>query len=268
MSGQILPWSHLKTTDFASLDPARTIALLPVGAVEQHGPHLPLGTDTIILEALIARLAPHLPDALTVLVLPTQAVGDSLEHSDFDGTLSHAAESLIDSWTTLGRAVASTGLTKMAIVNSHGGQPQIVDIVAQRLRHECGLLAARIKSYRLGTPDGAFDADELAYGYHGGEVETSLMLAIAPELVAMDKAQDFDTLARRMAQDNQVFQVEGSAGFAWAAQDLNGAGAMGNAAAADALRGERTLALMAERLAIALGEIADFPMDHLADGPA
>jgi creatinine amidohydrolase len=181
--------------------------------------------------------------------------------------LSHQAEVLIAAWTALGEAVADAGLRKIAIVNSHGGQPQIVDIVAQRLRKRRAMLAARIMSYRFGAPEGLFPADELAFGYHGGEVETSLMLAIAPDRVAMHEAARFDSLARQMAAENDTFRAEGAAGFAWAAQDLNPAGAMGDAAAADADRGKRTVEHMADRLTEALREIAAFPLERLGDGP-
>ncbi|MBP5856861.1 creatininase family protein [Marivibrio halodurans] len=264
MPAPVIDWTNLKTTDFAALDPERTVALLPVGAVEQHGPHLPLGTDTIILESLIDGLADRLAGRdITVLRLPTQAIGDSVEHAAFPGTLAHDAETLIATWTAIGEAVADAGPRKIAIVNSHGGQPQIVDIVAMRLRRRRAMLAARIMSYRFGAPEGTFAADELAFGYHGGEVETSLMLAIAPHLVAMDRAEAFDSLARGMARENTVFRAEGAAGFAWMAQDLNPAGAMGNAADADAERGRRTRDHMRDRLADALTEVAAFPLSRL-----
>lgn len=264
----VIRWSELKTTDLPVADPQRTIALLPVGAVEQHGPHLPLGTDSLILDAALDRLADAPPAGVRLLRLPTQAIGDSLEHRDFPGTLTQRAETLIAAWTEIGRAAAAAGVRKIALINSHGGQPQIVDIVAQRLRAEAGVLAARINLYRFGAPDGLFGADELAFGYHGGEVETSLMLAIAPHLVAMERAADFDNLARAMAAENEAFRAEGAAGFAWQAQDLNRAGAMGNAAAADAERGAATLAHLSARLAQALAEIADFPLDRLQAGPS
>ncbi|MCR9219031.1 MAG: creatininase family protein [Alphaproteobacteria bacterium] len=259
----LIRWSELKTTDFPVAEPERTIALLPVGAVEQHGPHLPLGTDSLILDAALDRLADAPPEGVRLLRLPTQAIGDSLEHRDFLGTLTQRAETLIAAWTEIGRDVAAAGVRKIALINSHGGQPQIVDVVAQRLRAEAGMLAARINLYRFGAPEGLFTADELAFGYHGGEVETSLMLAIAPDLVAMDRAADFDNAGRGLAAENEAFQAEGAAGFAWQAQDLNPAGAMGNAAAADAERGAATLAHLSARLAQALAEIADFPLDRL-----
>ena len=272
MSGKLKYWTKMKTTDFAGVVPESCVALLPVGAVEQHGPHLPLGTDGFILDAVIQRLAaaPKASEASAdsdLLVLPTQMVGDSVEHADFPGTLSLRAENLIEAWTSLGSAVAAVGVRKLAIVNSHGGQRQIVDIVAQRLRAEHTMLVGRIHTFLLGVPVGLFDADELAFAFHGGAVETSMMLAIAPDLVDMKAAKNFPNLAVRLAEKTRVLQAEGGAGFAWQAQDLNPDGVTGNAASADAGRGAAMLDHIAHRLSEALAEMAAFPLSDLRDGP-
>jgi creatinine amidohydrolase len=195
-----------------------------------------------------------------------QSIGDSTEHGDFPGTLTQEAETLIASWTALGEKVSDSGIRKLAIVNAHGGQPQIVDIVAQRLRAECGMLVGRINTFLFGVPENMFSADELAFGYHGGEVETSLMLAIAPHLVDRKSAKNFPTLARALAKKSKAFGAEGAAGFAWQAQDLNPSGATGNALAADSRRGKALLAHLSERLADTLNEMAAFPLSHLKEG--
>lgn len=245
------PWAELKTTDFKGDAPSR-IALLPVAATEQHGPHLPLGTDAYILEAILARL----DVSAEVLLLPMQSVGDSLEHGDFPGTLSQRAEILIASWIALGHAVADSGIRRLAILNSHGGQPQIVDIVAKRLRAERKMTVARINTFLLGVPSGTFSDDELAYGFHGGEVETSMMLAIRPDLVDMEAAADFPNRASEMTSEYHTLRAEGPAALAWQAQDLNPAGVTGNAAMADAERGENTLLHIARRVSEALADLA------------
>lgn len=255
-------WAELKTIDFAGERPAR-IALLPVAATEQHGPHLPLGTDAYILEAILARLETE----TDVLVLPLQAIGDSLEHTDFPGTLSQRAETLIASWLALGHAVADAGIRKLAILNSHGGQPQIVDIVAKRLRAERGMAVARINTFLLGVPEGIFTHDELAFGYHGGEVETSMMLAARPDLVDMGAAEDFPNRAAHMARGNLALQAEGAAALAWQAQDLNPQGVTGNAAGADATRGAQVLSHIARRISDALDDLAALDLPDLRDGP-
>lgn len=266
MSGKIQRWADLKTTDFGGRSDSR-IAILPVGAVEQHGPHLPLGTDTYAVEAIVARLEGKLDANVEILVLPTQSIGESTEHTDFPGTLSQDAETLIDSWFAIGDAVADTGIRKLTILNMHGGQPQIVDLVAKRLRSECDMLVARINPFLFDFPDGLFPAGERAFGFHGGEAETSIMLAIAPELVDMEAAKDFPNFAAKMAEEYKTLRAEGPAAIGWQSQDLNKEGVMGNAAAADAERGENLLDHLSTRVAEALNDMAKFPLSQLRDGP-
>jgi creatinine amidohydrolase len=258
-------WAELKTGDFGRRRDQR-IALLPVSAIEQHGPHLPLGTDSFILDAIIDGLEGKLAKGTDIIVLPHQAIANSLEHSDFPGTLAQDPETLIAQWTEIGEAVFDAGISKLAIVNGHGGQPQIVDLVAQRLRAENRMLVARVNTFRFGMPDGLFPADELAFGYHGGEIETSLMLAIAPKLVDMTKAKRFTSLAAKLAKENRVLQAEGPAGFAWQAQDLNPAGVTGNAAKADPARGRKLLTHLSTQLAAALDDMTRFPVSRLKAG--
>lgn len=258
-------WQDLTTEDFAGLDPERTIALLPVGAVEQHGPHLPLVTDTCILEGIVARTLELLPASARVLVLPTQAVGDSAEHGGFAGTLSLSPETLIRAWSELGAAVRRAGLRKLVMLNSHGGQPQVVDIVAQKLRLEHAMLAVKVNSFALGTPGGLFDGEELRHGIHGGALETSLMLHLRPDLVRLDKAVDFRSRSIELAEDFERIGPLGPVGFAWATQDLHPSGACGNAAAADAEKGRLLLDHLARALAEILAETARFPLAHLSD---
>ena len=115
-------WADLSTREFAQLDPARTVAVLPLGATEQHGPHLPLSVDQVLVDGIIANALPRLPDDLPVLVLPTQQVGYSPEHARFDGTLTLSAPTVIANWTEVGECVARAGLKKLLLFNSHGGQ--------------------------------------------------------------------------------------------------------------------------------------------------
>ena len=256
-------WQDLTTEEFAGLDPERTIALLPVGAVEQHGPHLPLATDTVIVEGIVARTLALLPENARVLALPTQAVGDSCEHGAFAGTLSLEPETLIRAWGELGAQVARAGLRKLVILNSHGGQPQIVDIVAQRLRLEQAMLVVKANSFRLGTPDGLFDQEELHHGIHGGALETSLMLHLRPDLVRLDKAADFRSRSIDLAKDFERIGPRGPAAFAWATQDLHPSGACGDATAADAEKGRLLLDHMAGALVEILAEVERYPLANL-----
>jgi creatinine amidohydrolase len=266
MSGKIVRWAELKTTDFGR-DGDNRVALLPVAAIEQHGPHLPLGTDTFIVEAMVARLEGKLSGGTEVVLLPTQSIGDSTEHADFPGTLTQDAESLIEAWFAIGEAVSDSGIRKLVILNAHGGQPQIVDIVAKQLRAGCDMLVGRINTFLLGVPDGLFSADELAFGFHGGELETSMMLSIAPQLVDMDAAKNFPNFAVKLTEEFKALRAEGPAAIGWQAQDLNRQGAMGNAAAADPERGGKLLDYLSTRVAEALDDMAKFSLTHLREGP-
>jgi len=253
-------WGHLTTEDIAALDPSRTLALLPVGATEQHGPHLPLATDILITEAVLSAAAGRVADDLTLLILPSQAVGLSPEHMNFAGTLSQKAETLIASWTEIGRSVAAAGVRKLILLNSHGGQPQIVDIVAQRLRSEAGMLAVRANTFRFDLPPGLVSGEERDSGLHGGQIETALMLAIAPELVRTDRIADFPNAAGNLTAASKRLGLSGAGGFAWNAEDLNPSGATGAASRATAEQGAALLAAYGQQLAELIADVADWPL--------
>ena len=258
-------WGDLTTRDLDGLDPEAVIALLPVGAIEQHGPHLPLDTDSAINTAIVERTLQRLSDGLSLQVLPLQSVGDSGEHGDFPGTLALEPETTIALWSEIGASVAAAGLRKLAIFNSHGGQTQIVDIVAQRLRRRHNMLVVRANSFDLGLPPGLIGAEEVAHGIHGGAIETSMMLAIAPARVRMELARNFDSLSRRLAEDHRLLGSEKPVGFGWQSQDLHPEGACGDATKADAETGEQLLEHLAAQLALLLHELRHTPLSILRD---
>ncbi len=251
-------WASLTSDDLAALAGEHCVAVLPVGAIEQHGPHLPLGTDMMIADGLVARACGRLEAGVTAVILPTQAIGESTEHGDFPGTLSHEAETLLAAWTQIGAALTRSGIHKLVIVNAHGGQPQIVDLVAQRLRAYHAMLVVRANYLGWPLPDGVMDTDEIRHGHHGGQAETSIMLALHPGSVKMDKAEDFASSARDLAAHHRRFGHGGSLGFAWQAQDLNRAGAVGNAADATPELGETLLDHFAARLSELIADAAGF----------
>ena len=176
-------WSELTTDDLARRDMGRAIAVLPVAATEQHGPHLPLATDTLIAEGYLARVRDGVPADLDVLLLPVQPVGKSDEHDAFPGTLSLETGTALAAWTGIGAAVHRAGCRKLVIVTSHGGNSALIDLVAGELRARFGMVAVTTSWARLGYPDGLFPADEIAHGIHAGGIETALMLALRPDLV-------------------------------------------------------------------------------------
>ncbi|HTY68176.1 MAG TPA: creatininase family protein [Alphaproteobacteria bacterium] len=256
-------WQEMTTEEFRGLEAGRVIAILPVAAIEQHGPHLPVEVDARINEGVLARTLDLLPPELPVTVLPPLPVGKSNEHTAFPGTLSLSAETLIRLWTEIGDSVARAGVRKMVIFNSHGGQPQVADIVARDLRVRHGMFVVTAHSYALGKPPGLFPDEELQHGIHGGTVETSIMLHLRRELVKMDKAQNFVPLSVPMAREYEMLTPEGKVGFGWQTQDLNPHGACGNAAAADADRGAQLVDHYARRFVQLLREIDRFPLSSL-----
>lgn len=260
-------WRDLTSEDLRAVSAQRTVAVLPVAAVEQHGPHLPLGTDALINDGVLRRCMQQVRGDLSMLVLPAMNVGDSLEHSDFHGTLSIDSQVLMQSWLDIGRSVARAGVHKLILLNSHGGQVPLVDLVAVRLRAEQSMLVARVNTFRLGVPEGSFSNDELAHGIHGGEVETSLMLHLHPQLVRREQLRDFESLGAHWATQGRLLGVEKPAGIGWMAQDLNAQGVCGNAAAADAGRGAQLLEHLAQALCQIVTELADTPLDVLRKGP-
>jgi creatinine amidohydrolase len=261
-------WIDLTTAEFGALDRGRLIALLPVGATEQHGPHLPLSVDSRIAAALIKRVADALPADFPLSVLPMLHFGVSPEHADFPGTLSLSAETMLALLMDIGKSVAAAGIKKLAILNSHGGQPQVLDIAAQKLRRECRLLVFPLNGYRYWNVEQHFGAAEAAVGVHGGAAETSIMLAIAAETVRRGELADFPSLARDMAQRFRHLRPHGRiTSFGWQAQDLNPAGAVGNALLADAAKGEALLAEAAATLTEILREIDALAPGVLKDPP-
>jgi len=234
-------WHEMTTRDFADSDTAKWIAVLPVAAIEQHGPHLPVYTDTAIAEGMIARSIELLPADLPVTFLPVQAVGKSNEHISSPGTLTGTWESTTKLWLDIGDSVHRAGVEKMIIINSHGGNVPMVDIVARELRVRYDMLVVGTAWSRFGLPDGTEGPEEKRYGIHGGEMETSLMLHLRPDLVKMDKAQDFRSAQLKFIEEFKHLRAHGPAQFGWKAQDLNPHGAVGNAVAATAEKGKAVL---------------------------
>jgi creatinine amidohydrolase len=251
----------------AGADTKRWIAVLPLAAVEQHGPHLPLGVDTFIAEAYLERVRKSLPDDLPVTFLPVQRVGVSAEHLSYPGTLTLSATTAIAAWGELGDSLARAGLRKLVLVTSHGGNVAAMELVARDLRVRLGMLAVTVGWHRFGYPDGTFSAEEKKHGIHGGDIETSLMLAAMPTAVRMDMAPNATPATIGMAREFKWLGAYRPAGFAWMTQDLNPTGAIGNATLATAAKGEAALAHGATAFVELLHEVDRFDLARLHDGP-
>jgi creatinine amidohydrolase len=259
-------WSDLTTEEFKNLDPERVVTILPVAATEQHGPHLPVATDTAICESLIRLTLDRLPDDLQVLVLPTQPIGKSNEHLRSPGTLTYSAETVLRIWTEVGECVHRAGLRKMVIVNSHGGNSELMGIVARELRVRLGMLVVTTAWMRFGVPDGLYGEIEMAHGIHAGDVETSLMLHLRPDLVDMERAAHF--VPRSVAMENEfaLLRPTGPHAFAWIAQDVHPSGAIGDASLGAAEKGCRTAEHQVAGFIDLLRDVSRFSIDRLWPG--
>ena len=256
-------WADLTAAEFRALDVSRAIAVLPVGAIEQHGPHLPVSVDRDIVEEIVARAALRLGE-LPVLFLPTMPIGKSNEHIAFPGTLTLSAETLMRAWMEIGASVARAGVRKLVIFNGHGGNTAAMDIVARDLRARHGMLTASCSWYGLFDSTDLFDQRELVHGIHAGEGETSVMLAARGHLVDMSLARDFTSRSERWARDHDYLGAGSTpVKLGWLIQDLNPDGACGNAAGADAEKGERLLERGVEHFIAMLREIDGMSADDL-----
>lgn len=261
-------WSQLTTADFGAIDCGALVAVLPVAAIEQHGPHLALNVDTVIADGLVAATIARLAPACPALFLPTQVIGKSDEHAAFAGTLSLDAATLAANWLAIGRAVAAAGVRRLVLFNTHGGNVSTMDIVGRSLRVESAMAVFSVNWYDLGLPAGIADADELRFGVHGGLVETALMLALAPASVRMALAENFHSRRQDHARQFAILGDGRSSRFSWATQDLNPKGAAGNAKAATAAAGQAIIDHVATRFAALLDEVSRFSLDNLVDGPS
>jgi creatinine amidohydrolase len=261
-------WTEMSWTDVAAGDTERWIVVLPVAAVEQHGPHLPLGVDFYIAQAYIARVLPLIPADLPVTFLPTQPIGHSDEHRAFPGTLSFSARTIIGAYTEVGESIHRCGVRKLVIVTSHGGNLAAMDLVARDLRVRLKMLVVTCAWHRFGYPPGTFEPMELRHGIHAGDLETSLLLAHKPETVDMRRAAAAVPITVKMAEDFKWLSAFRPVGFGWMTQDLHPTGAVGDATLAGAQKGEKALAHGATAFVELLQDVHRFDLKRLADGPA
>jgi creatinine amidohydrolase len=263
-------WADLSTRHFAQLIESGTddvVAVLPVAAIEQHGPHLPVSVDTTLVNGVIATALPHLTSR--ALFLPTQQVGKSNEHLRFPGTLTLKAETLIALWTEIGESVHRAGINKLVLFNSHGGQISVMDIVARDLRVRLDMLVFSVNWFTLplGAANDLFPPEEHRFGIHAGDMETSMMLDLAPQTVDMGQARDFKSSSQERSQKYPILGNGSSAKMGWQTQDYNPFGACGNASIATADKGHAVTQAAGQKLAQLLQEISQLPLSTLIAKP-
>ena len=259
-------WRSLKTTDFDRIDRADTVVVLPLAAIEQHGPHLPLDVDLRINEGIVAAAAERAPENPPFLILPTQEIGYSAEHTAFSGSLTWSPTSTLEHWTTLIGQVAEQGFRRFLLFNTHGGNSDLMRVAAREIRVRHSALAVGASWYRMLDLSVFADATELEHGIHGGQIETSLMLHLAPETVEMEKADAFTSYAMELVDRHDQLSATGNIQLGWMAQDLNRSGAVGDASKATADAGANILDAAAQSLVDLIAEIGAFDLKAFAEG--
>lgn len=258
-------WGSFTTDDIAAaVDRASPIVVVqPIGAVEQHGPHLPLITDALAAEWIARSAVDELDPEINAWVLPTLHYGRSTEHLGRAGTIALSASTLTAVCLDLGRSLAACGVRKLVFVNGHGGQPSLLDVVARDIRAGSGLEVFVLNPGRFGLPDGVENPDP--FGIHGGYVETSLMMAIAGDLVHPELARSDGLGVGRYYQRFRHLSLEGAVPTAWLIDDVSASGIVGDPAGASAATGWAVAEHWCRLVAEALAEIAEFRFPALPD---
>lgn len=254
---------ELTGPEFAAFVTEETVGVLPVAAIEPHGPHLPLSTDCDIARGHLMQLSQVVPEETPVIVLPLQTIGYSAEHSAGPGTFSHEPETLLRMWSDIVRTFHRAGGRRLIVVSSHGGNSEVVGLLVTRLRVELSMLAVTASWLRLGQPENIFEPNELAYGIHGGDIETSLMLHYWPEAVRLDRREDFHSAGEQWDGAAKEMKVHGKVRPGWMATDLNPAGAAGNAAAATAAKGALSASHALRHFGELIADVAAFDIGQL-----
>lgn len=260
-------WADYSTAAFAALDHDSAVAVLPLGATEQHGPHLPMSVDTVSIDAIVDGLSGRLPSDCPAVFLPTIPISLSIEHLDFAGSLSFSPGTLLTMLSEIGAQVAQNGFRKMVLLNGHGGNTALLDVAARKMRIDFGLWTVALNWFATGFPEGLYSETEQTDGIHAGDMETSLMLHIAPQQVDMTLARDFGNRAAALHADHPDLGLRGPGKFGWSTQDLNPSGACGDASRASAEKGQRTLDHAVERVSDVLLQISRVSLDRALGAP-
>lgn len=254
---------ELTAPELAAFVTAGTIGVLPVAAIEPHGPHLPLSTDCDIARGHVSQVGSYIAPERSVLVLPLQTIGLSIEHSGLRGAFSHDPDLLLRTWMDVARAFHDCGGRKLIVVSSHGGNSEVVALLCGKLRAELAMLAVSASWLRFGQPEGLFSPGELNYGIHGGDIETSLMMHYWPEAVRHEFRADFVSAAAEWDESSKEMKAHGRTRPGWLTVDLNPLGAVGNAAAATAEKGAASAAHALRGFGELIEDVALFDLNRL-----
>lgn len=252
-------FAYLTWKQVDALPRETTLLVLPTAAIEQHGHHLPLATDTLINNLLLGQALGWIPEELPIYALPPVCYGKSNEHIGFPGTLSVSAQTFLAVVRDLGASIAAAGFKKVVLYNTHGGNASLVDVLARDLRAEFGL-----RTFTLFGSGGAqfagISEQERTYGFHAGEVETAFLLHGTPELV---HTEEYTTHYIARIEEAEALKPEGSAAnFAWVTRDIAPSGVLGDPSGASAEKGAAWVEQAARRIAEVLLAMYNFTPRH------
>jgi creatinine amidohydrolase len=237
----------------------KAVIILPIASIEQHGPHLPIYTDSIIAEEVLRRTFELLPADFPAWRLPILPYGKSTEHADFAGTITLTSETLMRVLKEIGASIARSGFRRLVIINSHGGNSELIDVVIRDIREQFDLLVFGLHVFlRIAIPTEGLTEHQLLYDIHAGDVETSMLLNCHPELVKKDKAPE--SMPRHLLHQNTPY-FGGVLNFAWLTRDISPSGVLGNPKTATPEKGEKYLSDAAAQLADLIVKIRDFKFD-------
>ncbi len=249
---------YLTWTDIAAMEDKENVVIIqPIGSIEQHGPHLPLIVDSAIATAVIGKALALLNADIPAYALSPLYYGKSNEHWHFPGTITLTSETLSAVLMEMGESLYRAGFRKLVFVNGHGGQPQVLEIVARDLHQKYeDLMVFPLFVWRVpNVAEELLTSEELEYGIHAGDAETSIMLSILPDQVRMEKAVGEYPHA---LPENSLLSMEGKLPFAWITRDLSESGVLGDATVATKEKGDRILASLVESWVQVIQDIYKF----------
>jgi creatinine amidohydrolase len=232
-----------------------SVLLLPIGAVEQHGPHLPLAVDHVIAHETATAVVDEIGDELDVWQLPTMSISKSNEHAWSPGTLWYSAETMLAMLRDLGRCLATTGARRLVLLNGHGGNTTLLATALRELRVEFGFQTFLVHPSVPPAYGGTAPAEELGMGIHGGLNETSVFMHLRPDQVDLSVAERKvpEGLAR-----NEFVKFGGSVMFGWLSNDFDPDGYIGDPTGANADLGKQLFEANVAHLCAQMAEIATF----------
>lgn len=254
-------WGNIISEDFAAMDKEKSLVMLPIASIEQHGAHLPVGTDTIILEKLMDRFVAEKDfEGWNVLVAPQFAIGKSNEHMDFSGTLTYSATTLYTMLHEICGCIAKHGFRRLVLTNAHGGNTDMLNLISRDLRIDYGMQIYVFDWWFTPFWQDILKTEkksESPYGvFHACELETSLMMALAPETV--NRAKIADEVPDAKFRGNCYVTLLGPVSFGWKTKDVAPGGVIGSPSFASAEKGEKFIQYAVDKLADIISEIISF----------